>query len=429
MMNRRNFLYGVGSSIFLPSLESVSFSSDVVDTNKKRIIFVFSPNGMNMNSWKIDNSQNDLSKLSPTLEVLEKFRDKTIIYSNLAQKKARANGDGGGDHARSMSTFLTGVQIKKTEGENITAGISADQLAANYFKSFTRIPSLQVGCEESKVVGSCDSGYSCAYSSTISWSGPHSPLPKDINPASVFTRIYGNSSKSNPQTLEKTKSIIDYALEEHKSLQRNISFRDKQKLDEYLNSLREIERRVQLEHLLPKEDPNQRESFSYIPDNLTEHSKLLFDLIVLSFLTDSTRVVTMVLSNEGSNRMYPEIDVTEGHHYLSHHQNDTEKLNKISKINKLHLSQVNYLLNVLEQNNLLDSTLVAYGCGIEDGNSHAHHDLPIMVAGCGIKGNQHISMPEETPLNNLWLGLLDHISVKIDNIEFGDSDSIVKLLG
>jgi hypothetical protein len=429
MINRRSFLYGAGSSIFLPYFSSISLgSSPKVDPDIKRIIFVFSPNGMNMDSWRIDNSQKDLSTLSPTLEVLEKFKDKTIVYSGMAQKKARANGDGGGDHARSMSTFLTGVQIKKTEGENITAGISADQLAANYFKSFTRIPSLQVGCEESKVVGSCDSGYSCAYSSTVSWAGPHSPLPKDINPASIFTRIYGNSSKSNPQTLEKTKSIIDYALEEHKSLQRNLSFSDKQKLDEYLNSLREIERKIQLEHLLPKEDDNQRESFSYMPDNLTQHSKLISDLIVLSFLTDSTRVATIVLSNEGSNKMYPEIDVTEGHHYLSHHQNDAEKLNKISKINKLHLSQINYLLNILEQNDLLDSTLVAYGCGIEDGNSHAHHDLPILIAGCGIKGNQHISMPEETPLNNLWLGLLDHIGVKIDDIEFGDSNSIIKLL-
>jgi len=421
-MNRRKFLYGVGSLISLPFFESISYGNH--NEKIKRAIFVFSPNGMNMSAWTINNDQKDLNILSPTLKPLEKFKDKIIVYSGLAQTKARANGDGAGDHARSMSTFLTGVQIKKTGGSNITAGISADQIAANYFKSYTRIPSLQVGCESSKSAGSCDSGYSCAYSSTISWAGPHNPLPKDISPASVFNTIYGDGSKKNNFLLKK--SILDYSLEQASSLRKSLNEYDQRKLDEYLNSIREIERRIQLEKLIPKEEPGQREIFSSIPLKLNEHAKILIDLIVLAFLTDSSRIATIALTNEGSNKSYSEIEVSEGHHDLSHHQNDEEKLEKLSKINLLHSQQVAYLFEKLQENNLLNSTIISYGCGIEDGNTHAHHNLPILVGG-DINGNRHEILPKETPLNNLWLGVLDHIGVKIEDKKFGDSNNIILL--
>lgn len=423
MINRRNFLYGTaGSVIFLPFFESVSYlnSQEII----KRAIFIFSPNGMNMKLWNIDNNQKDLNTLSPTLKPLENFKDRITVYSGLAQTKARANGDGAGDHARSMSTFLTGVQIKKTEGANITAGISADQIASNYLKQYTRIPSLQVGCESSKTVGSCDSGYSCAYSSTISWSGPHSPLPKDISPSSVFSTIYGDGSKTN---FNYKKSILDYSLEQALSLRNSLNDYDQKKLDEYLNSIREIERRIQLEKLIPKEKPGQRELFSSVPSKFEDHAKILIDLIVLAFLTDSSRIATIALTNEGSNRSYSEIEIGEGHHDLSHHQNDEDKLEKLSKINLLHINQVSYLFKKLDENNLLGSTIVSYGCGIEDGNTHAHHDLPIFVGGGDTIGNKHIVMPKETPLNNLWLGILENIGIKIED-KFGDSDNLIKLV-
>jgi hypothetical protein len=422
MINRRRFLYGAGSLVSLPFFESISYGN--FDTKINRAIFVFSPNGMNMNSWNINSDQKDLSVMSSTLKPLEKFKDRLVVYSGLAQTKARANGDGAGDHARSMSTFLTGVQIKKTDGINITAGISVDQIAANYFRSYTRIPSLAVGCESSKTAGNCDSGYSCAYSSTISWAGPHSPLPKDINPASIFNTIYGDGSKSN--NLDTKKSILDYSLEQASSLRRSLNDYDQRKLDEYLNSIREIERKIQLEKLIPKEQSGQREIFSNIPSTFSSHAKILIDLIILAFLTDSSRIATIALTNEGSNKSYSEIEVGEGHHDLSHHQNDEEKLEKLSKINLLHSQQVAYLFEKLQENNLLNSTIISYGCGIEDGNTHAHHNLPILVGG-DISGNRHEVLPKETPLNNLWLGVLDHIGVKLTDKKFGDSNNIIQL--
>jgi hypothetical protein len=425
-MIRRHFLYGLGSIISLPYFESLSYSQDIT-LSPKRAIFIFSPNGMNMNDWNLQKDCKNLDNLSSTLKPLDPFKKQLKVFSGLAQVNARPNGDGAGDHARSMSTFLTGVQIKKTGGANITAGISIDQIAANHLKKHTRIPSLQVGCESSKTAGSCDSGYSCAYSSTISWAGPYNPLPKDINPASIFSTIYGNGSKTTLRHLETKKSILDYSLQQASTLRLKLNDYDKRKLDDYLNSIREIERRIQLEKLIPKENPNQREIFSSIPKSFDTHAKTIIDLIILSLLTDSTRIVTLALTNEGSNRPYPEIDVSDGHHDLSHHQNDQSKLDKLSQINKLHITQVAYLLEQLKLNNLIDSTIVSYGCGIEDGNTHAHHDLPILICGGDIQGDKHIILPSETPLNNLWLGILQHLDITQPNEKFGNSTNILHI--
>lgn len=425
-MIRREFLYGAGSVILLPYFESLSLASSK-NSSVKKAIFIFSPNGMNMKLWNIDDNQQDLSILPPTLKPLVKFKDKIRVYSGLAQTNARPNGDGAGDHARSMSTFLTGVQIKKTGGSNITAGISVDQIAANYIKNYTRIPSIQVGCESSKTAGSCDSGYSCVYSSTISWAGPHNPLPIDISPASIFSTIYGTNPSKNLHNLENKKSILDYSLEQANTLRLKLNGADKRKLDDYLNSIREIERRIQLEKLIPKENSGQREKFSSIPSTFMDHSKTIVDLIILALITDSTRIVTLALANEGSNRSYPEIEVSDGHHELSHHQKNISKLDKLSKINLLHINQVLYLFEKLQFHNLLESTIVSYGCGIEDGDTHAHHNLPILIGGGSIQGNQHKVLPPETPLNNLWLGILQYLDIPQPNEKFGNSTNILHI--
>lgn len=427
MINRRHFLYGAGCTIALPYLESLSFGADETD-KFKRMVIVFSPNGMNMDSWNLKQDAGQIKELSPTLMALQEHQKDIIVYGGLAQTKARANGDGGGDHARSMSTFLTGVQIKKTDGTNITAGISADQIASNFFKKHNRIPSLQVGLESGRTAGNCDSGYSCAYSSTISWSNPSLPLPVDIHPQSVFNRIYGDGKPFDQKRKKQRQSILDFSVEQAKFMHNKLNDRDKRKLDEYLNSVREIERRIELEGQIPKEPNDKRVIYNDKPEQFSDHAHMLIDLIVLSLQTNSTRVVTLTLGNEGSNRPYPEIEVGDGHHNISHHQNDPEKLEKIAKIDKYHTEQVAYLYKKLKEADIFNETVVAFGCGIEDGNSHRHHDLPIVLGGGGLKGNQYMISPKETPLNNLWLGLLHHIGVHIKDIELGDSTGIIKVV-
>lgn len=423
MINRRHFLCGAGCAIALPYFESFGANPD----SFKRMIILFSPNGMNMDKWNLTQGEGKIDILSPTLDVLKEHQNDIRVYSGLAQTKARANGDGGGDHARSMSTFLTGVQIKKTDGVDITAGISADQIAANYFKNQTRLPSLQLGCESSRTAGNCDSGYSCAYSSTISWANPHMPLPKDNHPASIFNRIYGDGKPVDKRKLSLKKSILDHSLEQANSLRLDLTGKDLRKLDEYLEAIRDLEKRIQKESELPKAVDGHREHFTDIPESFSDHAKMLIDLSILALQTDSTRIITIALANEGSNKPYKEIDISEGHHELSHHQNDEDKLNKLFEINKLHVKQVAYLFSALKKTNLLDSTLVAYGCGIEDGNSHRHHDLPIIVGGGAVNGGQHIVLPKETPLNNLWLGMLYNLGVETKNIELGDSTGIIQV--
>lgn len=422
--NRRNFLYGCGSVLAIPYFESLGFSEE--NSHFKNMIIVFSPNGMNMDSWNLKQDAGVINELSSTLMPLKEHQRDIVVCGGLAQTKARANGDGGGDHARSMSTFLTGVQIKKTDGANITAGISADQIAANFFKQYNRIPSLQVGIESGKTAGNCDSGYSCAYSSTISWASPQLPLPVDNHPQAIFNRIYGGESPTQ-QNIDQKKSIIDFSLSQANSLRNNLNDEDKRKLDEYLNSVREIERRIELEKQIPKAPEGKQEYFNDKPNIFADHTKMIIDLIILALQTNSTRIVTLTLGNEGSNRAYPEISVNEGHHELSHHQNNTEKLEKIAAINRLHTEQIAYLYGKLKEHNLFDSTIVAYGCGIEDGNSHKHHDLPVVIAGGGISGNKFIIFDKETPLNNLWLGLLDHIGVNINGVKLGDSNNIIHI--
>ena len=425
-------LRGVGVSLLLPWLEAMS---PMVARGKqlsggdppKRMAFVYVPNGKNMVDWTPEQEGAGFD-LPPILQPLAPFQDKLLALSGLTADKARANGDGGGDHARAMAAFLTGAQPRKTDGANIRAGVSADQVAAAHIGHKTRLSSLEIGCEPGAMAGNCDSGYSCAYASTMSWRSSTQPLPKEVNPKLVFERLFG--SGSDAQRVERSsrrQSILDFVRDDSKSLVQRLGAGDVRKLDEYFSSVRDIEQRMERAKTLPPVEVPDVEAPVGAPEEYEEHIRLMCDMLVLAFEADVTRVATFVVANEGSNRPYPFIDVPDGHHDLSHHGDDEEKKAKVRDINTFHTGQFAYLLERLNSisegdGTLLDNSMVIYGSGNSDGNRHNHDDLPILLAGGGsgtLKTGRHVRYPNETPLNNLWLAMLERMDVDIAKL--GDS--------
>ena len=435
-MSRRTVLKGLGAAIALPYLDAMlpySATAATPAAYPKRMAFLYVPNGAHMQDWKPELFGKDF-ELSPILKPLSPYKSHLNVLTGLTCDKARANGDGPGDHARSLSAFLTGRQARKTAGSDIRAGVSIDQLAAQQVGSQTRFPSLEVGCEAGRQAGNCDSGYSCAYSSNLSWRGEATPNAKETNPKFVFERLFmGRDPKENAAAREKRdkyrKSILDFVQEDANALKGQLGAADVRKLDEYLVAVREIEQRI--ERFTQPVDPKltggiakpERE-----PREYREHLRILADLMALAFQGDLTRVGTYVLANEGSNRSYAFMSISEGHHDLSHHGNDKAKLEKIGKINTFHVEQLAYFLGKLKgvkegAGTLLDNMMLVYGSGIGDGNRHNHDDLPILLVGKGggqIKSGQHLKFARETPLTNLYLSMLDLFGApKIDR--FGDS--------
>jgi hypothetical protein len=350
------------------------------------------------------------------------------MITGLTADKARPNGDGPGDHARAMGAFLTGAQPRKTDGSDFRVGVSVDQVAATRLADQTRLASLEIGADASAMAGNCDSGYSCVYSGTISWRSATTPMPKMVNPRLVFDRLFSTDSGANRARRDaQRRSILDFVREESTTLQSGLSANDLRKLDEYFTAIRDIEQRIERAARLPIPATPDIALPAGVPTVYQEHLRLLGDLMVLAFQTDSTRVCTFVFANEGSNRPYTFIGVREGHHDLSHHQNDPVKLSKIREINTFHTTQLAYVLNKLKDSRegdgrLLDNCMLVYGSGNSDGNRHNHDDLPILVAGKGggsIRAGRHIRVPRETPLNNLWLSLLDRMQTPVDQL--GDS--------
>jgi hypothetical protein len=388
--------------------------------------FLYVPNGKNMADWtpKADGMTFDLP---PILEPLKEHRQDLLVLTGLTADKARAHGDGGGDHARALAAFLTGTQPRKTDGTDIKAGISVDQVAASRVGDQTRLPSLEIGTEHGSMAGNCDSGYSCVYSSTMSWRSATQPLPKEVNPKLVFERLFGSAPDGERlKRDQKRKSVLDFVREDSRDLSKKLGATDQRKLDEYFSAIRDIEQRIaRAGKLPPVKAPSSKPNG--IPASYQEHIRLMCDLMVLAFQADITRVVTFVLANEGSNKPYPFIGVPEGHHDLSHHGNDLQKKAKIRDINRFHTTQLAYLLSRLRSikegdGTLLEHCMIAYGSGNSDGNAHNHDDLPVLVAGkgCGtIKTARHLRYRNETPLNNLWVSLLDRMSIKIGHL--GDS--------
>ncbi len=426
-VSRRTVLRGLGVSLALPWMESLSLGATrtadplaaAANTPPRRMAFIFVPNGVHVPDW-VPEQEGFGYKLPYILEPLAAVRDDMMVLSGLTHDKGRANGDGPGDHARSASVFLTGAQPRKTDGSNIRSGISVDQYAAQALGSATRFPSLELGCEAGRSAGNCDSGYSCAYSSNISWAGEATPVGKEVNPRLVFERLFSNGrSESESLRAERTalrRSVLDYVSSDARRLQDKLGRNDNRKLEEYLSGVREIERRIEHSELETQQfDPAELEVPEGVPQDYAAHIRLMCDMMVLAFQTDSTRIATMMFANAGSNRNYRHIEIPDGHHDLSHHAGDPKKHAKIRQINRFHVAQLSYFLQRLRSipegnGTLLDNCMILYGSGLSDGNRHNNENLPILLAGRGggtLDTGRHVRYEHETPLCNLFMSMLD----------------------
>lgn len=437
-LNRRTFLRGLGSAVSLPLLDAMTPLRGMASTtnqNPVRMAFLFVPNGMHMPDWTPSREGRyfDLPKILQTMSPVK--QDLTIL-SGLTHDKARGNGDGPGDHARAASVFLTGAQPLKSEGAEIRAGISVDQEAAKAIGRQTRFASFELGTEKGRQSGKCDSGYACSYSNNISWRDAATPMAKETNPRLLFERLFGNNNaaEKTESALRRKRfqnSILDFILEDAKRLIRKVGNKDRAKLDEYLSAVREIELRLERTEKNGRQrranDLAEWDKPEGIPESYEEHIRLMGDMMILAFQTDASRIATFMLANEGSNKSYRFIGVHEGHHSLSHHQNDPAKQRKISDINQFHARQFSYILQRLKSipegnGSLLDNCMILYGAGISDGNRHNNENLPIILAGKAggaLHPGRHLRYHFETPMANLYLSMLDQLGVRKDR--FGDS--------
>jgi hypothetical protein len=430
-IDRRTVLKGFGATLALPFLESMMPQGVLAASVPKtpiRTAFIFVPNGINMQHWVPSGNE-----LPYTLQPLQSLKNKFSIVSGLAQRNAFALGDGAGDHARSAAAWLTGCHPRKTSGANIKAGVSFDQVLAKEFSNATRFSSLELGCERGGLAGDCDSGYSCAYSNSISWRAETTPVAKEVDPRLVFERLFASENQNESDTakaqrLAENKSILDFIMEDAKILNKKLGHTDKMKLDEYMTGVREIERRLSfLEKQRGDFNSSSLINVQGIPADYQEHIKIMGDLMVLAFQTDTTRVSTFMFANEGSNRSYKMVGVTDGHHEMSHHQRTPEKLEALKKINNFHVTQLAYILNKMDSikegdRTLLDNSMVVYGAGICDGDRHNHDDLPLLLAGLGggkIKSGRHLKFDSSTPMTNLFLSMADKMNIPVESI--GDS--------
>lgn len=437
-LSRRNLLRGFGASLALPWMESLrpavaSEASSALSATRPplRAAWVFVPNGVHMPDWT-PTAEGAEFELPATLEPLAEFKDQLLVLSGLAHDKGRANGDGPGDHARCASVFLTASQPYKTSGANIRVGQSVDQFAAERIGAKTRFASLELGVESGRNAGNCDSGYSCAYSSNISWKTPSTPMAKEVNPREVFERLFGGDDRgehavNREQRAKRSQSILDFVLADAKRLEPELAGSDRAKLDEYLTSVREVERRItQFETDATPFTPSLDRPEG-VPEEYEDHVRLMYELMAISFQADLTRVGTFMMANAGSNRAYRNIGVSDGHHNLSHHGNDAEKQAKIAQINRYHVSLFGEFVAKLRSipegdGTLLDHVMITYGSGLGDGNRHNHNDLPLVVAGGAngtLKTGRHLRFAEDTPVANLFLSTLDRLGA--GPARFGDS--------
>ncbi len=436
-LHRRTFLKGVGTLMALPLLESLAplaatdaGSKSVVDAvAPKRVGFIYVPNGANMADWTPKKLGSDFD-LPYILEPLSSVKSDLCVFSGLTHDKARPNGDGAGDHARASAAFLTGAQPRKTSGVDIHVGISVDQVIGNKVGSQTPFRTLELGIDRGQSSGNCDSGYSCAYQFNISWRTPTSPVPPETNPRLAFDRLFSNGDASESEALRLRrqnyrKSILDFVMEDARELNPKLGKTDQRKLDEYLTSVRDLERRIEFTEKVSSEMTGKRPTGE--PQDFKEHVRLMYDIMLLAFQTDSTRVASFIVAHDGSNRPYPFIGVNDGHHDISHHGDDPEKKAKIAKINRFHIEQFAYFLERMRSTkegngSLLDNCMLVYGSGIADGNAHAHDNLPVLVAGRSggqLTPGRHVRYAKETPMTNLYLSMMDQMGVHSER--FGDS--------
>ncbi|MEZ5352873.1 MAG: DUF1552 domain-containing protein [Bryobacteraceae bacterium] len=437
-LDRRTML----RTIALPFLDAMAPSFGRAKTAAPcRMAFLYVPNGIVMEEW-IPAMEPGVTALPAQLPrvsaLLEPFRGEVMMLGGLTQNGGRALGDGPGDHGRAGASYLTCVHPKKTNGRDLQAGISVDQIAAQRLSGKTRFASLELGCEEGVQGGSCDNGYSCAYSNSISWRTPASPNPAEIRPRAVFERLFGSGEMGGDPAQRARRrryeeSILDLVRGDAQRLASTLGGGDRRKLDEYLTSIREVEKRIQAAERNPAPAPpdGTQAPGASIPASFAEHARIMMDLLTLAFRTDSTRVATLLLALEQSPRAYPEIGIPEAHHGLTHHQGDKEKIAKVIEINLFHMRQFVYLLEKLQSTpdgdgSLLDHAMVTYGSGLSDGNAHDHANLPLVLAGrgCGtLRPGRLVRYPNETPMGNLFRALLDRMGVPVETV--GDSSGTV----
>jgi len=432
-LSRRTVLRGLGTAVALPLLDAMVPALTAVQKTAaapvRRLGVVYHPNGVIYENWLPQGTGRDFT-LSPILEPLEPFKSQMIVLTNLSSHQAEALGDGGGDHSRASGTYLTGVHVKKSDSV-VGNGMSMDQIAARAFERETQLSSLQLTADDNSLVGACDVGYSCAYSSTLSWLTPTLPLMAENNPRVVFERLFGSSESTDPRVrasrLRRDRSILDSVNARVRELQQTLGASDNRKMSDYLESLRDVERRIQkAEEQSTKEIPDVQKPAG-VPDGFQPHVELLYDLQLLAYQSDLTRVITFMYGREQTGRPYPQIGIPEPHHPLTHHQNDAGKMAKCTIIQTYHVRLFASYLEKLRatpdgDGTLLDNVVLLYGGGISNSDRHTHGPLPTLLLGGGagtLKGGRHLVFPQDTPLTNLQLTLLDKMGVPAERL--GDS--------
>jgi hypothetical protein len=439
-LSRRTILRGMGAGLALPLLDAMvpafAATAKTAARGVPRLAVAYVPNGIDMPNWT-PAAEGPL-ELTPILRPLAPFRDRLTIVSGLASAPAMPiGGEGTGDHVRASAAFLTGTHPKKTEGPDIRAGVSMDQLAAGVLGKTTPLTSLELCLDSNDLLGACESGWSCAYANTLAWRTPTTPLPMENDPRLVFERLFGDVDNTTPEArharMARNRSLLDSLLPEVRRLQGRVGASDRQKVDQFLDGVRAIEERIQKTEAQSGLELPTLDKPMGIPGTYEEHAKLMFDLQVLAFQTDTTRVSTFLMSREVSPRTYPELGISDPHHGLSHHGNNPEKIALLAKVNAFHVTLLSHFLERLQatpdgDGTLLDHSAILYGCCISDGNQHLHTNLPVLIAGGAagaLKGGRHVRYPNDTPLTNLELSLLDKVGVQLDQL--GDSTGRVDL--
>lgn len=429
---RRAFLRGLGTTVALPFLDAMVPALAMAKAAKKapvRMAFVYVPNGIMMNGWNPE-YEGKLGELPRILKPLDPFKEDITLLGNLTHNAGRALLDGAGDHGRCCGAYLTGIQPRKTLVD-IKAGVSFDQIVANHIGGQTRFASLELGMEDARQAGDCDSGYSCAYTNNLAWKSDTQPLPPVLDPRALFERMFGSGTARTPEERalrsQYRRSILDFVRADTKQLETTLGPTDQRKLEEYLSSIREIERQIEkAEKDNAQIDPHMEKPYG-IPADFAEHFKLMTDLMTIAFQSDLTRIITFLVTHEGTSRPYREIGIPDGHHPLTHHRNDPALMEKVAQINCYHVRQFAAWVEKLKatregDGSLLDNMMLVYGAGLSDGNRHSHEDLPTLIAGRGgsfIKPGRRIVYRKETPMCNLFLTMMDRMGVPTEH--FGDS--------
>ncbi len=440
-LRRRQFLRGIGVAVALPAMPSLARQRAVASESPAanemattstgaplRIAFMSIPNGVQQDHW----FPSDNFELNDSMRPLESLRDHFQVISGLDHVHATPGADGAGDHARANATFLTGARARKTAGSDIHVGVSVDQVAAQTFGHLTRLPSLELTSDVIRNSGACDSGYACAYQYNLSWSSPTTPVTPEPNPRQVLERLFGSgdpASRVNNYLLrqEADRSVLDFVLEESRDVERRLGAHDRRKFDEYLTVVRELESRLKSAEQFREPPATDMPTPRGTPTDFGDYMQIMYDMLLLAFQTDSTRVASLLLAYDGSNRSFPQLGIPEGHHHLTHNQRDAALAAKVAKIDQYYIQHFADFLNKMSQtedvdgNSLLHNSMIVYGGAIADGNRHTHENLPVILAGHGggaISTGRHLRVASQ-PMANLFVTMLDELGTGVGQL--GDS--------